>query len=64
VAKRLPQRCFIVSIWFNEFDFCVQSLLDPQRANGINIMLTQFGKRSMFDVAKVRMFHFFVAFVV
>ncbi len=53
-----------MSIWFNEFDFCVQSLLDPQRANGINIMLTQFGKRSMFDVAKVRMFHFFVAFVV
>eukprot|EP01034_Spumella_vulgaris_P022019 gene22019-28113_t len=29
-----------------------ESLLDPQRAQGINIMLTQFGRRSIFDVAK------------
>ncbi len=31
----------------------LQSILDPQRAQNINIMLAKFGKRNMFDIAKV-----------
>ncbi len=31
---------------------CLQSILDPQRAQNINIMLAKFGKQSLFQVAK------------